>query len=134
MDRGGKAVHRGPSGERDLLRLIYVSAAAPALSARDLDSIAARSAAHNGAAGLTGLLLHQGERFFAVLEGPRRRLLARMERIITDPRHASVDILLETPIADRRFENWSFGSLPAAAGSAPPVAVDFLRTLRRRLK
>ncbi len=90
--------------ERDLLRLVYASLAAPGLTDDDLESIEASSAGRNRAAGLTGLLLHQGGSFFALLEGPRRRLLARMERIITDPRHRGVDILVETTIPARRFE------------------------------
>ena len=62
----------------------------------------ARSAERNRAAGLTGLLLHQDDSFLGVLEGPRRVLLARMERIITDPRHARVDIRLEASAAARQ--------------------------------
>ena len=59
--------------ERDLLRLVYASLAAPGLTDDDLESIEASSAGRNRAAGLTGLLLHQGGSFFALLEGPRRR-------------------------------------------------------------
>ena len=68
-----------------------------------------------------------------MLEGPRRRLFQRMERIITDPRHARVDILLEAPVADRRFETWSFGRLPGSAAQKP-AAEEFVRSLGRRLK
>ena len=119
-------------GERDLVRLVYVSGAAPGLAAADLAAIADRSLVRNRAAGITGLLLHQGERFFGVLEGPQRRLFARMERIIVDPRHTRLEILEESMVATRRFENWSFGTLPAAAAEVPPV-VDFVRTFSRRL-
>jgi hypothetical protein len=127
-------VQSGAKVERDLLRLIYASAAAPGLTTDDLEAIADRSDDRNRAAGLTGLLLHQGEGFYGILEGPCRRLLARMERIITDPRHAGVDILLETPIASRRFETWRFGQLPGNAGSRRSTADDFLRSLSCRLK
>jgi hypothetical protein len=125
-------VNQDSSIERELMRLLYVSIAAPALDAGDLDAIAARSAERNRTAGLTGLLLHEGDRFFAVLEGPRRRLFARMERIITDPRHAGVQILVEASAAERRFANWRFGRLPGsrARGSA---AEDFLRSFGLRL-
>ena len=123
----------GTKGERDLLRLVYASTAAPGLTAADLGAIAARSAEHNRAAGLTGLLLHQGGSFYGVLEGPRRRLLARMERIITDPRHARVEILLEAPADSRRFDAWTFASLPGSAAHRP-MAEDFIRTLSRRLR
>ena len=35
-----------------------------------------------------------------------------MEVIIRDPRHARLRVLREAPIACRRFDNWTFGSLP----------------------
>ena len=50
--------------------------------------------------------------FSGTLEGPERRVLARMEVIIRDPRHARLRVLREAPIACRRFDNWTFGSLP----------------------
>jgi hypothetical protein len=128
------AVHPGTKVERDLLRLVYVSAAAPSLGPDDLAAIAGSSAERNRAAGLTGLLLHEGDSFYAVLEGPRRRLLARMERIITDRRHSGVEILLEAATADRRFDSWSFGSLPDSARPHGSAGAEFLRILRCRLK
>jgi hypothetical protein len=103
-----------PPKSSDLIQLVYVSTAAPGLTADDLDAIAAASAARNAAAGITGLLIHQGDVFSGTLEGPERRVLARMEVIIRDPRHSRVRVLREAPISCRRFENWSFGSLPEA--------------------
>jgi hypothetical protein len=114
---------------RNLLRLVYVSVAAPGLTAADLAAIAACSAERNRKAGLTGLLLYRGESFVGVLEGRSRVLFARMERIATDPRHARLDIRFEAPVADRRFETWSFGEVPAPVASRP--ADDFVRTLCR---
>ena len=96
----------------DLIQLVYVSSAGPRLTQDDLDAIASSSARHNAAEGITGLLLHQGDVFSGTLEGPERRVLQRMEVIIRDPRHASVRVLREACIATRRFDNWSFGSLP----------------------
>ena len=89
-----------------------MSAAAPGLCQCDLDAIAAASLARNKAAGITGLLLHQGEAFYGTLEGPERRVLQRMEVIIRDPRHSRVRVLREAAVTGRRFENWSFGALP----------------------
>lgn len=120
--------------ERDLVRLVFVSVAAPDLSPTELEAIEKVSADRNLAAGLSGLLLHQSGGFFSVLEGPRRRLFSRMERIITDQRHARVEILFETTPTVRRFDNWSFTSLPVSdAVVRPTVAEDFIRRLGRRL-
>lgn len=108
--------------ERDLVHLAYVSSAAPGLTAAELELIGTRARAANAAARLTGLLLYQGDTFCGVLEGPRRVVFARMEVIITDPRHHSLRILREEDIAQRRFSNWTFGALPV-----PPVRAGFGR-------
>jgi hypothetical protein len=124
------------SRERDLVQLVYVSTAAPDLTPGDVAAIAEISRLHNEAAGLTGLLVHQGRYFYGVLEGARRRVFGRMEVIITDRRHSSLRILREDPIEERRFANWSFGSLPAAAPSPywAGSQENFIRSLARRLK
>jgi hypothetical protein len=121
--------------EQGLLQLIYVSDAAASLRQPDLDDIAARSQNNNERLGLTGFLLYQRPRFYALLEGTRSRLFARMEVIVTDPRHSTLRILHEVAIRSRRFSNWSFGMLPHGAqefgnGSVPD---EFLKTLSRRL-
>ncbi len=106
--------------ERDLVHLAFVSVAAPGLTDADLQDIRDRSTARNAEAGVTGVLLYQGDTFCGVLEGPRRMVFARMEVIITDRRHSAVRIVREDGIAARRFSNWSFGSLPV-----PPVPSGF---------
>ncbi len=118
-----------------MLQLVYVSSAAPALTPADLEAIAAVSRARNESAGLTGLLLHQGGSFYGVLEGPQQRVFQRMERIITDRRHADLRILREEAVANRRFENWSFGSLPRSLprSGGPVRPEDFIWSLSRRL-
>jgi len=78
----------------------------------ELEAIGRVSARHNAARGLTGLLLYGGGRFYGVLEGPRRRVFARMELIITDPRHREVQIIREEDVPGLRFANWSFGRMP----------------------
>jgi hypothetical protein len=101
------------------------------VGAGELSDIAKRSAAHNAQAGLTGFLFVNSNRFYGLLEGPRRRVLARMERIITDPRHRNLRVLREEDVKSRRFSNWSFGLPPPATGSAASEA--FIRTLVSRL-
>ncbi len=93
------------------MQLVYVSSAAPGLTPYDLEAIAASARARNAAAGLTGLLLHQGGSFYGVLEGPRSRVFQRMEAIIIDRRHAGLRILREERVAARRFANWELRRL-----------------------
>ncbi len=116
------------------MQLVYVSSASPSLSREDLDAIAAESGARNRAAGLTGLLLHQGSRFCGVLEGTERRVFGCMEMIITDRRHFGLRILREELIEGRRFENWSFAMLPPVEATAGSTATpeDFIWKLSQR--
>lgn len=121
---------RSPNATRPLLQLTYVSRASGSLRPDDLSAIHLASERHNGRLGLTGLLLHRGDRFFAALEGPDRVLLRRMEVIIVDPRHHQLRILRERRVETRRFENWSFAALPdAGAGSGSGRAEDALITM-----
>ncbi len=99
----------------------------------DLEAIARVSARNNAARGLTGLLIHGGSRFYAVLEGPRRRVFSRMEAIIVDPRHSGLRIVREEPIAAQRFANWSFGHIPDEDGKTQPDGLEnFILGLAQR--
>jgi hypothetical protein len=129
------APSRRRQGRDSLIRLVYVSRRAHSLGPADLAAIEASSQRNNVAARITGLLLVQGGFFYGVMEGPSRRVLARMEIIITDPRHRGMRILREEPIEHRRFANWSFGQIPDdPARNLDPDAPDpFIFDLSRRL-
>lgn len=125
-----------PEAATGLIQLVYVSAAAPGLAPDQIERIRDSSERDNARLGITGLLLHQGASFYGVLEGDRRRVFRLMERIITDPRHRDVQILRESPVRRRRFENWSFGAIPRGVSGAHDriVSDDFIHNLSRRLK
>ncbi len=134
MATDGSSADSGPRA-RQLIQLVYVSAATPKLAPEQIERIRLASDRENARLGITGLLLHQGGSFYAVLEGDRRRVFRLMERIITDPRHRDVQILRESPVPRRRFENWSFGAIPRGpSGFADRIASDdFIHNLSRRL-
>lgn len=107
--------------ERDLVQIVYVSSAAAAMSADELDLLAERSRDRSASARLTGLLLRHGEHFYAVIEGPRRGVFKRIEEIIAEQGQRGLQILREEGIRARRFANWSYGVIPVTGreGSAP---------------
>jgi hypothetical protein len=117
---------RGRRGERDLVQIAYVSIAAQALPPGELEAMAAAEAARNAEARVTGLLLHHGIYFYAILEGPRRRVLGRIEEIIAERGQRELRILREEPVSRRRFDNWTFGVLPASLRLAAGPS-EFLR-------
>lgn len=92
-----------------LYEVLYVSHLAPDQPLSVVGSIASRARIHNAGQAITGLLVFDGMRFCQQLEGPKKRVLALMERICSDPRHTDVSIVYEGTLAERRFQSFSLG-------------------------
>lgn len=93
---------------------MYVSSAAAGMGAEELEALALTARDRSVSARLTGLLVHHGPHFYAIIEGPRRRVFERVEEIIAERGQRDLRILREEAIRCRRFSNWSFGTVPAA--------------------
>jgi hypothetical protein len=121
MQRRGSSARPSGRAERDLLRIVYVSSAAAAMTSSELARLAENSRDRSDSSRLTGLLLQHGEHFYGILEGPRLRVFRRIEEIIAEQGQRGVRVLREDPIRVRRFANWSSGVLPAsgAKGDGP---------------
>lgn len=106
---------RTTGGDGDLVQLVYVSDAAAEMSPAELDRLAENARDRSACGRITGLLLRHGRHYYAVIEGPRRRVFQRIEEIIAEQGHRGLRILREETIAARRFANWSYGVVPAGA-------------------
>jgi hypothetical protein len=95
--------------DHSLLSLVYCSTATRPFGESDLSELLARSRANNDAHDITGMLLHRNGEFVQILEGDRYDVEKLMQEIGRDPRHTDVRILLEEPLHERRFENWTMG-------------------------
>lgn len=89
--------------------LSYISTATtPAETIEEsIAEICALARLNNAAAGITGALTYHGGRFAQLIEGPEDALRALMVRIKADPRHHSLRVLTDGPIAVRRYGKWS---------------------------
>ena len=94
-----------------LVRLLYASRAPREIEHSMLESILDQSRRHNPQAGLTGILCYSDKIFMQVLEGNRREVSELYNKIVRDPRHADVELLLFEEIAERRFSNWTMGQV-----------------------
>jgi hypothetical protein len=92
-----------------MLRIIYSSSAAAPFSEQQLDELLQTSRRKNLAAGITGLLLYKDGNFMQTLEGPEIAVKTLLEKIKSDLRHRRFTLLMETPILERSFGNWSMG-------------------------
>ncbi|MGA2411874.1 MAG: BLUF domain-containing protein [Candidatus Binataceae bacterium] len=90
-----------------LLSIVYVSTATQLFDAEDLEELLGVARRNNQRDGITGMLLYVEGNFMQAIEGPpdqMKDLYARLER---DPRHHSVTRLINEPLAERQFKQWS---------------------------
>ncbi|MBA3883061.1 MAG: BLUF domain-containing protein [Chthoniobacterales bacterium] len=89
--------------------LIYVSIASDPLGNERLLDILRASRENNSRNDITGLLLYKERRFMQILEGPETLVCATYARILGDPRHREVTVLLKGGTAERDFADWAMG-------------------------
>lgn len=94
-----------------LVRLMYASRATPGVDQEDLHAILRHSKQANPQHGITGLLCLSDGIFLQVLEGGRSAVNQLYSRIVGDPRHTQVELLLYQEISERRFAGWSMGQV-----------------------
>lgn len=92
-----------------LIRCIYASLAAPSFKEDELPLLLERARHANAGQSLTGMLLYIEGSFFQVLEGEAEAVDAVYTRIIRDPRHTRVTLIIREPIAQRDFSEWTMG-------------------------
>jgi hypothetical protein len=92
-----------------IVRCIYASRAAQAVSPVMIDDILEKSRTCNPASGITGILCYSGDVFIQVLEGGRDEVCELYNKIAGDRRHTNVRILVYEEIRERKFCNWSMG-------------------------
>jgi hypothetical protein len=110
--------------------LVYVSSAVTPFSTPDLVALLEKAHAVNTALGVTGMLLYKDGNVMQVLEGNREVVHSLYAKIHRDPRHRGLLTLLEGPLTERQFPEWSMGfrNLTAADGAAIPGYSEFLNT------
>ncbi|NDW07866.1 BLUF domain-containing protein [Jiella pacifica] len=87
-------------------RLAYLSRPAPGITAADVRAIAASAARRNGDLAVTGMLIHEFNRFIQLLEGPLEAIEALMTAIIADGRHTDIRIFLRQSAAAPSLSRW----------------------------
>ncbi len=89
------------------VRLLYVSRAVGPQTTTVTASILAKAQARNAADGVGGVLCQGQGMYLQVLEGERGAVNRLYLRIVADPRHRDVHMLLFEEIAQPRFAGWS---------------------------
>jgi hypothetical protein len=89
--------------------IAYVSAASWNLLDEQIDRILADSRRFNAQHGITGALLYCDGNFMQYLEGDEDAVMATFERIRASESHYQINELMNQPILEREFSDWSMG-------------------------
>ncbi len=115
-----------------LIHVAYASEASVEFSNEALRHLLEGARRNNAAIGVTGILLLVDRSFFQVLEGEPAAVASLYEKIEQDTRHKRVVKLIQEPIKERDFRDWSMGLARIAPKelSALPGFSDFFTTGR----
>jgi hypothetical protein len=93
---------------------MYCSRAATGVDGEELSLLLRQCRSHNGEAGITGMLCFSQGLFIQVIEGGRSAVNQLYQRILADPRHHDVVLLVYDEISQRRFAGWTMGQVNMA--------------------
>lgn len=115
---------------RSLVQLVYASRARSVVDQAELLAILEIARQNNSARGITGMLMHDRDCFFQVLEGPEEEVISLYQRIGQDARHRSVMRILFRRIERREFPDWSMALAEPLRqdGDLPAGLSDFFRS------
>jgi Sensors of blue-light using FAD len=92
-----------------LIHCIYASTAESNFNESDIPALLTRARAANAERAITGVLLYIDGGFFQVLEGDAGAIDEVYSRILRDPRHSRITLIIREPIAARNFSEWTMG-------------------------
>ncbi len=118
----------GGGGGPPLATLCYQSRAKRPPSSEDLDQLVREARERNRRHGVTGMLVHEGGRFFQWIEGPGAALEGLWSSIRRDDRHDEIELLGEGVTPTRLFSEWDLRFLHRTDGAPAAVETDTPQT------
>lgn len=114
--------------EMELTCLVYVSQDTQHLSEAEIAQLLQKWGKKNDSLQVTGLLIRDRDSFLQILEGNKAVIDDLFQTISRDSRHAKLTKLVEAPIKNRSFSNWSMKYATVAHGESGilPELMDYL--------
>ncbi len=97
------------------IRLLYVSDQTSPVEYADLTSILQTAVEQNTQNAITGVLVATRNAFLQELEGEGLAVSRLFAKILQDPRHTNVELLLVQPFERRSFPDWSMKVIGTSA-------------------
>ncbi len=101
--------------------LLYLSSAVNLMTTDQLIDILKIARRNNSARNVTGMLLYSEGSFIQVLEGESEDVDATFAKIQNDGRHKGILKLIEKPIDQRNFADWSMGFAEISTDKAKEI-------------
>ena len=95
--------------DTELVHCIYASASTINFTKDEITELLAIAQRNNSNLGVTGMLLYEDGSFFQVLEGERHVVSVLFKKIARDKRHSKVIKIIQEPIQERLFSDWTMG-------------------------
>jgi hypothetical protein len=90
-----------------LFNITYLSSAIPEFTREELIAALEHWKARNEAENVSGILIYHEGNILQVLEGEQATVKATFQRISRDLRHVGILPLIQEPIAERQFDEWT---------------------------
>jgi hypothetical protein len=109
-----------------VFRLVYRSRSRipDATAGEEFGRILRSARTNNAASGITGALMFYDGWFAQALEGGRADVLGLFDKIRRDPRHDSVEVSGEGPVAARVFARWAMAHVGEHGSPDIPLAAS----------
>ena len=108
-----------------IVQLIYSSVLSPSTKISEVSAIIRVSRARNFSAGITGVLLFDGQHFCQCIEGETEQVNQLCQNIKRDDRNVDFKVIFLSAVVDiRTFSNWRAGYPMECAISAMSHVID----------
>ncbi len=101
-------------------QFLFRSTATVTVDESMLRNIRDRAVLNNKRGGITGFLLHVGDSFVELLEGPETSILQTVDRLTQDERHTNMVVLHVAQVPVRSVPSWSMGVFSAEESIGMP--------------
>ena len=91
----------------DLRSIAYISSTSGTLPDAELETLLISARAFNEGVGVTGVLLYNGAAFFQYFEGEGLAVETVLNRIVGNPIHHSMHVLVDQTTRTRHLSNWN---------------------------
>lgn len=106
--------------------LVYMSRAVRPLSDQDLQELLTQCRRDNEREHVTGILFYSHGNIAQLIEGEPEVIEALFQKIALDGRHSHVHKLVQKPITERSFPDWSMAFHPLESGAFHELSGFFM--------